>query len=233
MTNPRNISPLAAAILVLLHSLPEQDRNDVGFGITEGFDVSGPLSNIDTISPAAVDRQQNAPTNHVAVTGHADALPTSTQGQRFATNIDVDADQVPWDERIHASTKNKNADGKWKRKRNVDDATYNTITASLKGVAAAPTNTGLPPPPPAAASAPSLPPPPAAPQAPEYTDLVTLLTQHTHSPDNPTGRITADWISTTLKHYGVPSGLLPDAAANPALCGQIAAGVRQVLGVTA
>lgn len=213
MTNTRKMTSLAAAIVVLFHSLSDNDRNDVLDNINgdnaEGF----------AISPGAVDQQQNAPAASTA-----------------PTNNDLDGDGVPWDARIHASTKTRTQKGVWTKKKGIDDATYASITASLKGTAAAPaTGASTPslPPPPGAPSAPSLPPPPAAPQAPEFADLVTLLTQQTHSPDNPTGRLTAQWISDTLKHYGVPSGLLPDAAANPALCATIAAGVRQLLGIAA
>lgn len=211
MTNTRKMTSLAAAIVVLFHSLNDTDRNDV----LDNINGDAPTG---SISPTTVDQQQNS-------------APITTSAP---VNTDLDGDGVPWDARIHASTKTRTQKGVWTKKKGIDDATYASITASLKGTAAAPvvstTSTpSLPPPP----SAPGLPPPPAAPQAAEFTDLVTLLTQQTHSPDNPTGRLTAQWISDTLKHYGVPSGLLPDAAANPALCAQIAAGVRQLLGITA
>jgi hypothetical protein len=216
--NKASISTLASALALALLSVSEEDRAAAIAAATD--------SDSDSISPAAVLAQQsNLP------------LPTANAG----SNVELDADQVPWDERIHASTRNKNADGRWKRKRNVDDATYNSIAASLKSTAAAPAAVApslpsvaaaapsLPPPP--VAAAPSLPPAPA--QAPEYTDLVALLVSNTNGPDNPTGRLTAEWIEAALKGYGVVSGKLPDAAVNPALCATIAAGVRQALGIAA
>jgi hypothetical protein len=211
MNQPRKMSTLAAAIVVLFHSLDEEDRNDVidniGSDNTEGS----------ALSPVVVDQQQN-----------------NTPPANVGTVVDLDGEGMPWDPRIHASTKTRTQKGLWTKKKGVDDDTYNTITASLKSTAAAPPAppAGSLPPPPSPAGASSLPPPPVA-QAPEYTELVTLLAQHTNSPDNPTGRLTQEWIATALKHYGVASGMLADAAVNPALCTTIAAGVRQSLGIAA
>lgn len=69
---------------------------------------------------------------------------------------DLDAAGIPWDERIHASTKTRNKDDTWTRRRNTPDATFDAVMTELKGGAA------VPPPPAAAATAPP-PPPPSAP----------------------------------------------------------------------
>lgn len=45
---------------------------------------------------------------------------------------DVDAAGLPWDERIHASTKKKTQDGRWKKKRGVDDATREAVEMQLR-----------------------------------------------------------------------------------------------------
>jgi hypothetical protein len=52
--------------------------------------------------------------------------------------VEVDVAGLPWDARIHASSKTKNADGSWRAKRGVDDAIVATLTAELKSVMAAP-----------------------------------------------------------------------------------------------
>lgn len=39
---------------------------------------------------------------------------------------------IPWDERIHASTKTTNKDGTWTRRRNTPDATFDAVMAELK-----------------------------------------------------------------------------------------------------
>lgn len=41
---------------------------------------------------------------------------------------------MPWDERIHAGTKVKTADGTWRMKRNVDPALVTTVTAELRAL---------------------------------------------------------------------------------------------------
>ena len=50
----------------------------------------------------------------------------------------TDKNGLPWDERIHASTKALNGDGTWKKRRGVDDATIAAVTAELTGAAPAP-----------------------------------------------------------------------------------------------
>lgn len=82
----------------------------------------------------------------------------------------VDNTGLPWDERIHSSTKAINADGTWKKRRGVTPPIVAKVEAELRGGvvhmgAAAPQ---VPPPPPAAATdaAQVPPPPPAVPSAP-------------------------------------------------------------------
>lgn len=48
-------------------------------------------------------------------------------------DTDIDSDGVKWDERIHASTKRKNSDGTWTRKRGVSQELVDTVLAEVKG----------------------------------------------------------------------------------------------------
>lgn len=63
----------------------------------------------------------------------------------------VDKDGLPWDERIHAKSKATNADGTWRKRRNVDDATVAMVETQLRAgspapfVPAAPVTPPLPP----------------------------------------------------------------------------------------
>ena len=59
-----------------------------------------------------------------------------------------DKDGLPWDERIHASSKALNADGTWRKKRGVSDAEVTQVEAQLRGVMAIPAVPPPPPPPP-------------------------------------------------------------------------------------
>lgn len=70
---------------------------------------------------------------------------------------DRDADGLPWDERIHSSSKARNADGRWKAKRGVPADVVERVRAELRGGAGQTTGQ-------AAGSAPA--PAPAAPQTP-------------------------------------------------------------------
>lgn len=84
--------------------------------------------------------------------------------------VELDPDGLPWDARIHASTKSRNADQRWKAKKGVHADTKAIVVAELKAVLGAPAAppaapaAPAPPPPPPAASAPP-PPPPSAPTA--------------------------------------------------------------------
>lgn len=62
---------------------------------------------------------------------------------------DVDAEGMPWDERIHASTKSVVANGTWKLKRGVDQSLVAQVKAELMGndTSPMPSNESTPPPP--------------------------------------------------------------------------------------
>lgn len=51
---------------------------------------------------------------------------------------DVDSRGLPWDERIHASTKATNGDGSWRNKRGVDKALLEAVEAELAGSGSVP-----------------------------------------------------------------------------------------------
>lgn len=44
----------------------------------------------------------------------------------------LDADGLPWDERIHSSNKKFKADGRWTKRKNVDETTYNGVLGELR-----------------------------------------------------------------------------------------------------
>lgn len=80
--------------------------------------------------------------------------------------VELDKNGIPWDERIHAGTKRKNADGTWSLKKGVDKDLVAQIIAEYRS--AAPTAPAAPEKPsaPTATSAPVPPAPPAAPAKP-------------------------------------------------------------------
>lgn len=48
------------------------------------------------------------------------------------TNIEVDFDGIPWDARIHSSTKTKTVSGTWTKRKRLADGVYETVLAELK-----------------------------------------------------------------------------------------------------
>lgn len=79
--------------------------------------------------------------------------------------VDVDGNGLPWDGRIHsgpADKKPKNADGTWRKKRGVDDATVAAVEAELRAALGAPAAIAPIAPVTEAPAAPVPPPPPVA-----------------------------------------------------------------------
>lgn len=70
------------------------------------------------------------PTKMVEVTPMAE--PVTVSGVIDPVTIELDASGLPWDERIHASTKTKKADGTWTARRGVDKATSQAVEAELR-----------------------------------------------------------------------------------------------------
>lgn len=86
---------------------------------------------------------------------HGPELNFEVRGNELVGNITIpkpigepslDKKGMPWDERIHSSSKVFNADGSWRIRRNVDPAYVTQIENELRGVALAPSI--VPPPPP-------------------------------------------------------------------------------------
>lgn len=95
-----------------------------------------------TQNPVAVD--QHAPKTDLealvstdvtesANTDAASAPPPPPTQLATVTTPELDSNGIPWDARIHASTKTKTVKGEWKRRKGVDDTTFSGIVAELKG----------------------------------------------------------------------------------------------------
>jgi len=94
-----------------------------------------------------------------------------------ATGVETDKNGLPWDKRIHSDPPKQNADGSWRSKRNLDDATKAAVEAELRNAMGAPAVVPTPPAAapeptaaeafaPASASPPAAPVPVSAPTAP-------------------------------------------------------------------
>lgn len=137
-------------------------------------DVTGAIA---PTSASAADALLNAEAERVAAMPKPDPVAPPP-------GVDVDNSGLPWDARIHASTKVKNADGSWRNKRGVDPALITTVTAELRQVMAATGAPAVAAPPPPAEAAPitdpaaafAAPPPPVAAPAPPVAEAAPAAT---------------------------------------------------------
>ncbi len=111
------------------------------------------------------------------------ALPVAATPPPPSVGVELDSVGLPWDHRIHSSSRGKLAKGgEWKVARGADPALVETVKAELRAVMSvgAPAAAILPPPPPAPIMAP---PPPPAPVLPgngsvvrTFADLMVKIT---------------------------------------------------------
>lgn len=166
-------------------------------------------------APVAPTVTSPEPTNAFAQAAAPFVVPATPAAPPTASpvvpgNAELDAKGLPWDGRIHASSKAKVADGSWRMKRGVDDALVTQVTAEQRAAqaaphpgadATAPAVVALPPgsaaslPWPFATSAADVAPPPplavpAPPPASVYALLMSRLTHHINVGDLTTQRVT-------------------------------------------
>lgn len=87
--------------------------------------------------PEAV-QTATAPETSTASDSAAAAKPEPNEPTSPATGVELDKAGLPWDERIHASSKALKADGYWKNKRGVDPELLKQVEAELRTVMAVP-----------------------------------------------------------------------------------------------
>lgn len=82
-------------------------------------------------------------------------------------DVELDINGVPWDARIHSTSKKKTKGGIWRRGRGVDDATFTNVMVELKAQTGVPT-------PHAPVMTPTPPTPPVTPTAPVQQPAATI-----------------------------------------------------------
>ncbi len=139
--------------------------------------------------------------------------PTAAPIASPSSDVELDADGLPWDGRIHSGPEDKrpkNADGRWRRKRGVDDAEVERVTAELRQVMGAPAPTPTP------AAAPTPPPPPAA-ASPEPAPAAAPTPAPAAPPPTPPAADTASGpAGATTADSAPPAPPTPPAASAPA-----------------
>ena len=135
----------AAAIAAVIASLPEgAGSNDVTISLSEPTG-NAPTTGTATTGTASMPGASApmVPVGNNPNGASAAAMPSAGTGAGPASDDDdegtpapndaTDANGLPWDERIHASTRTKTAKGVWKRLRGVDDDTVAAVEAQLRG----------------------------------------------------------------------------------------------------
>lgn len=129
--------------------------------------------------------------------------------------VELDKSGLPWDGRIHASSKAKVADGSWRAKRGVDPELVKQVEAELRQTMAAPAAPGAGWVPPAAPANPlaavpwPFPAPDAAPVV-TYAELTALVTSSLSL-----GTVTLEQVNAACNNHGIPS--FPSLASRPDL----------------
>lgn len=183
--------------------------------VLEGIEVIGKFFGIQTDDTIDADDTTGAPPAAVAVAVG-----------------DHDANGLPWDERIHASTKAKNADGSWRYRKGVADTQKSKVEKELRAALAANPAPSSPTPalPAALPATPGL--PAAAPALPTvnpaYTAFVEFIAARTVPA--PGARLTPEWVQQALTTYGVENGQMQNLAHRVDLIPQITAAIKTALG---
>lgn len=114
----------------------------------------------------------------------------------------VDKAGLPWDERIHASSRTLTADGCWRKKRGVSDGLVTEVETQLRSLMALPAPVAAPAPPPAApvAAAVPAPPPPAQSGKDAYVRLISKASAAIVAK-----QLTQDQVNSAVIAAGVPS----------------------------
>lgn len=191
-------------------------------------------------APAPTVPAPPAPTN--ANAAQVVAPPTAN----LAGGVELDKAGLPWDGRIHASTKTKTKPGLWTAKRGVDPALVVTVEAELRQImaaapAVAPAAPVAPPAPPAAPVAPVASPqapaapvaPPAPPAAPvaggaDPRQMFVGLVGRTSAAIG-AGKVTQDEVTAICAKHGAAA--LPLLANRLDLVAQVAAEVDALIAV--
>lgn len=103
-----------------------------------------PVADIDTLRQLAdlleeggflpeFDRSETQPSAPIAATPPAVATPTVPATSNVPTPAsDFDSEGLPWDERIHASSRRQTKNGAWVKRRGIEQSTYDAVVLELK-----------------------------------------------------------------------------------------------------
>lgn len=201
-----------------------------------GFGNGGTPAGMTTEPPANIpphDPDVEEAEIHVDAQGNGTIVPQ-------ADNTLLDKTGIPWDARIHASTRTRNADNTWKKKRSIAPELIAQVEAEYKGfsqsaaehgVATAqqaqqPANIVLPGQQPTPTPAPAY----VVTQQSPYVKFMIDLGKKTQSVTNPDAPIPADAVEAILRQFGLPSMIALAMPEGQALIPQIRAVIEATYG---
>lgn len=159
---PSTLRALALFLNTLAHERDGGKKTDSTRPLSTDPDISA--SDIEAAVRTASD-QGNALTTGPDAAGASDDSekePDANAPGDSNTSDGLDKNGLPWDGRIHSSSKNKNTDGSWRYLRGVDKDLIGIVEAELRQL----TSNDVPPPPPPVVEQPKaddVPPPPPPP----------------------------------------------------------------------
>ena len=183
----------------------------------------------DQLVAAGYATWEEAPAPFVAAPPAPPAPPapaTAPSGNDSSGPTSLDSAGLPWDERIHSSSRNTVADGTWRRKRGVDESLVQQVEAELRGAPKLPT------PGPMAPSAPIAPVSAPAPQdANSPTDFASLT--RWLLPLTTGGKISPTDVQLIIADVGADRAIahLPGLSAHPDLIPAVVARVKAKAGL--
>lgn len=104
-----------------------------------------PLDNAPVVLPGSLPQMAPGSEHLAALVPVTGAPQVNAAAGSPAGGVELDTQGIPWHHEIHASTKSKNKDGSWMKKRGLnDEAKYNRIVAELKALHAMPAPAAAP-----------------------------------------------------------------------------------------
>lgn len=103
--------------------------------LAEMFEIlGGPEPKPSVVSNLGQELEEDATAKAQVSAVPTDPTPTEpTPPVTAPASPELDTEGLPWDERIHASTKGTKKDGTWKRRSRITDELFNQVRAELKG----------------------------------------------------------------------------------------------------
>lgn len=162
VVNPTEENPSTLrALALMLNSIASDRDGGKSANISVVSDYAAPLITQETLPKSPSDNGA-APGASEDLTPPPPPPGANAQGDSSTSGV-LDKNGLPWDERIHSSSKNMNADGTWRYLRGGDVDLRATVEAELRAKMANAETPPAPPAPPVDDNAGDVPPPPPAP----------------------------------------------------------------------